>query len=232
MFLFLNFFIVCQQAPPPKEVDMPVVEPKKRTSEPTMTEIPKPEYTQSIVPIPDDIKQKIIGVTWKENCPVQLDELALVTVSHWNQKLEHTEGNLIVAQIEAENIAAIFNVLYDAKFPIVSMKLMHNFNGSDDASMKANNTSAFNCRSIKGTSRFSQHSYGQAIDINPLWNPWVKGNIVDPPEGSAYLDRSQKMDGLIKDNDIVVQTFAKYGWKWGGHWTTRKDYQHFSTSGK
>ena len=109
---------------------------------------------------------------------------------------------------------------------------MFHFDGSDDASMKANNTSAFNCRNIKNTNRYSQHSYGEAIDVNPLWNPWVKGTLVDPPEGQDFLDRTSDLPGLIRDGDPIVKIFAEKGWKWGGYWTSRKDYQHFSTSGK
>jgi hypothetical protein len=189
-------------------------------------------YESNVEPIPTDILDKIGRSTWREGCPVPLTDLSLVTIHHWDVNGTVAKGQLIVSKNEADNIASIFQELYNVEFPIVSMKPMYHFNGSDDASMNANNTSAFNCRNIKNTTRYSQHSYGEAIDVNPLWNPWVKGNIVDPPAGKAYLNRSLALPGLIKDGDVAVTTFEKHGWKWGGHWTTRKDYQHFSTSGK
>ena len=191
-----------------------------------------PSFSSSVDPLSDALRSKMMNVTWREGCPVGLDELASVNLFHWTPQQTIQQGTLIVAAKEAQNIKQIFQILFENQFPLVSIRPMFHFDGSDDASMKANNTSAFNCRNIKNTNRYSQHSYGEAIDVNPLWNPWVKGNIVDPPEGKDFLDRTLDLPGLIHDGDIVVQTFANKGWKWAGNWTSRKDYQHFSTSGK
>ena len=106
------------------------------------------------------------------------------------------------------------------------------FDGSDDASMNANNTSGFNCRRIKNTTKWSNHSYGKAIDVNPLWNPWVRGEVVDPPAGKEFVDRNLGKPGIIKAGDFVVEAFAKEGWIWGGYWKNTKDYQHFSSNGR
>jgi len=89
--------------------------------------------------------------------------------------------------------------------------------------MSANNTSAFNYRNIKGTDRLSKHSYGIAIDINPLFNPFVKKNSVEP-EGAKYIP-SRK--GTLTGSSEVVKIFKSYGWQWGGDWNRGKDYQHF-----
>ena len=106
------------------------------------------------------------------------------------------------------------------------------FGGSDDASMAANNTSAFNCRKATGGTSWSEHSYGRAIDVNPVQNPYVKGSLVLPQSGSAYVDRSRTIPGMIRAGDAVVRAFAAQGWAWGGTWTSLKDYQHFSTTGR
>ena len=98
--------------------------------------------------------------------------------------------------------------------------------------MAANNTSAFNCRPTTGGSSWSEHSFGTAIDVNPLVNPYVRGAIVLPPEGAAYSDRSLDVSGMIHSGDKVVEAFAAHGWVWGGTWSSPKDYQHFSTSGR
>ena len=106
------------------------------------------------------------------------------------------------------------------------------YDGSDDASMAANNTSAFNCRAVTGGSSWSEHSYGTAIDVNPLVNPYVRGNTVLPPEGSRYADRTRDDPGMIHSGDSTVEAFSARGWIWGGTWSSPKDYQHFSTSGR
>src|SRR3546814_3477803 len=81
-------------------------------------------------------------------------------------------------------------------------------------------------------SKWSEHSYGRAIDINPLHNPYVRNGSVDPPEGATWADRSRRDPGMIHPDDAVVRAFAAQGWAWGGYWSSGKDYQHFSASGR
>jgi hypothetical protein len=153
-------------------------------------------------------------------------------MSHWNYAGTVSHGKVVVAAGLANQVVDIFRDLYDARFPIERMELVDKYNGDDGQSMAANNTSAFNCRLVTGGSSYSEHSYGRAIDINPLVNPYVKGSTVLPPAGSAYVDRSLDAPGMIHANDEVVQAFAARGWIWGGTWSSLKDYQHFSTTGK
>lgn len=141
-------------------------------------------------------------------------------------------GELVVNVDVADDVVAVFETLFEAGFPIERMELVDVFGGDDLASMRANNTSAFNCRYVDGTTRWSEHAYGRAIDINPLLNPWIRGATVSPPEGERYSDRSLEMPGMIHDGDVVVDAFAAIGWEWGGTWRTSKDYQHFSASGR
>jgi hypothetical protein len=137
-------------------------------------------------------------------------------------------GTLIVHKEIAGEVAEIFQQLFDHGFPIARMEPVDDFGGSDDRSMEANNTSAFNCRDVTGQpGKFSNHSWGRAIDINPLTNPYVKGGKVLPPQGREYLDRTRDYPGAVLADSFIVKLFAEHGWTWGGSWTDRKDYQHF-----
>jgi hypothetical protein len=141
-------------------------------------------------------------------------------------------GRLVVHERHARRIRAVFKRLFEIEFPIRRMRLIDAYGGSDDRSLRANNTSAFNCRFVAGTTRWSMHAYGLAIDINPVQNPYVAGSRVSPPAGEEYLDRSRDAKGMIHAGDKVVRAFATAGWEWGGYWTYPKDYQHFSSNGR
>ncbi len=138
-------------------------------------------------------------------------------------------GELVVNTGSAEDLLIVFQRLYEERYPIQLMRTVDEFNASDDESMDANNTSAFNCRNAVFSSSWSQHAFGLAIDINPLVNPYVKGTLVLPPVGSPYADRTAHNPSLIREGDVVVQAFDAVGWAWGGRWRTVKDYQHFAS---
>ena len=141
-------------------------------------------------------------------------------------------GQLIIHQDHASDMVQVFSRLFDAQFPIERMQLVDVFQGDDDLSMAANNTSAFNCREIAARpGTWSNHAFGEAIDINPLVNPLVSGNGVFPPGGAAFTDRSVQVQGGIYPGDVVTQAFAEIGWGWGGDWVNSKDWQHFSATG-
>ncbi|MEX1307964.1 MAG: M15 family metallopeptidase, partial [Eubacteriales bacterium] len=129
----------------------------------------------------------------------------------------------------ADEVTRIFYRLYLAKYPMTSIILIDEFGGStgDDASMSANNTSAFNYRLVAGTDHLSKHALGRAIDINPMMNPYVQNDHFSPENGAAYVDRSDIQLGMIDENDLCYQLFIEYGWEWGGAWHSSKDYQHF-----
>ncbi|MEZ5225172.1 MAG: M15 family metallopeptidase [Acidimicrobiales bacterium] len=143
--------------------------------------------------------------------------------ARWGQAV----GELVVDAEVAEDIVAVFAELFAVAFPIESLRLVDDFGADDLRSMQANNTSAFNCRFVAGTSTWSWHAFGRAIDLNPLVNPYVTPNGIDPPEGSAYADRSQQVPGMIQPGDAVTSGFATIGWAWGGSWAGGQDYQHF-----
>jgi hypothetical protein len=126
-----------------------------------------------------------------------------------------------------------FARLYAAHFPIRRMEPIDAYRGSDDRSMAADNTSAFNCRYAvaTGAKRWSVHAYGEAIDVDPLENPYLEGGAVLPPAGRAYVDRGDVRPGMAVDGGALVGAFAAAGWQWGGRWSGSPDYQHFSSTG-
>jgi len=167
--------------------------------------------------------------SWREGCPVPLEDLSYVELSFWGYDGKVHQGELVVHERVAAQVVQMFGELFAAKFPIEKMRRVDHYEGSDDKSMADNNTSAFNCRKVAGRpGAYSRHAFGLAIDINPLTNPYVtpKGEV-SPPEGQRYKDRTLKVPGLIVAGDACHKAFARRGWIWGGAWRRAKDYQHF-----
>lgn len=131
----------------------------------------------------------------------------------------------------SDDVVAILRALFEARYPIERMVLIDEYDADDERSMAANNSSSFNFRYISGTNRLSNHSDGMAVDINPLYNPYVRvrGGVttVDPEAGRPYSDRSRSFVYKIERDDVCYREFVKRGFVWGGDWTSLKDYQHF-----
>ena len=200
---------------------------------PLATTTAAPSYEADIAEIDADLAAAMTPGSWREGCPVPLEDLRLLTVAHRDGDGGVAAGQLIVRQDQAAGVVEVFRILFESGFPIARMELIDAFDGDDDASMVANNTSAFNCRSVAARPGvWSQHAYGTAIDVNPLVNPYVTSSGVFPVEGEPYTDRAQPVAGMIQDGDVIVEAFASIGWTWGGSWTGSKDYQHFSLSGR
>lgn len=171
--------------------------------------------------------------SWRPGCPVPLDALRLVQITHWGFDGTARQGEVVVAADYAEQIVEVFRRLFAVRFPIQQVRLIDEFDGDDDRSMAANNTSGFNCRTASGSDRWSEHAYGRAIDINPIENPYVtRSGAVLPPAGEAHTSRNPRTPGLITEDGPVVAAFASIGWRWGGAWSSAKDYQHFSATGR
>jgi hypothetical protein len=169
--------------------------------------------------------------SYRAGCPVPLTDLRYLTVTIRGFDGRSHQGELVVSARVAADVVTVFKTLYDKGFPIRSMRLVDDFGADDDASMAADNSSAFNCRPVTGGSSWSEHSYGEAIDINPRENPYLSGDTVLPPDGAGYVDRPDS-PGVIHSGDAVVSAFAAIGWHWGGNWTDPVDLQHFSRSGR
>jgi hypothetical protein len=145
----------------------------------------------------------------------------LVTVQYYSFDKKLHQGQVVVHKDLAKDIKEIFEVIKEAQFPIQSVIPIVRYKWSDVASIKVNNTSAFNYRTIAGTKKMSDHAYGRAIDVNPYLNPWVG-------KGKSSRSYNPSVEGTLTANCIVVKEFKKRGWKWGGDWKSSKDYQHFS----
>lgn len=185
-------------------------------------------FENHITPIPPAIEKQMRLYTWHQDCPVPLSDLVYIKLSYWGFDNKKHNGELIINKQLASEVVDIFKTLYVNKFPIQSMELMDKFKGDDDASLKANNTSSFNCRAVTGhPGVYSQHSYGRAIDINPLINPYVKNNLVLPPEGAQYINRDIPTPGKITRDNLIYKEFTENQWVWGGNWHDLQDYQHF-----
>lgn len=184
--------------------------------------------------IPNEMWSRMKGVSWHRNlrCPSR-NKLALLRIPHWDFSYIRRTGEMIVARDSADDILKVFASLYEEGYPIEQMVPVHKFDGNDNKSMAANNTSAFNCRLKTSKRGLSEHSYGRAIDINPVQNPYVRRGRAQPAAGRLYTSRKRrKHKAMIMRNDAVVRAFRKVGWRWGGHWRSVKDYQHFSKNGK
>lgn len=190
-------------------------------------------FEGAVKPIRGQVKERVVGSSWRPGCPVHIRKLRLVEVTHWGFDGEPHRGRLVVHRAEAREILAVMRRLYRKRFPIRRMELIDRYDANDRRSMRADNSSAFNCRFVAGTRRWSMHAYGRAIDINPVENPYVAGSHVSPPKGRPFADRSRRAKGMIHRGDVVVRAFRKRaGWRWGGAWHgTVRDYQHFSSTG-
>ena len=181
----------------------------------------------------NEVTAERLAHSWTPDCPVAPEEVVLVEVSHWGFDGAVHAGAIVVASAEGENVLAIFRRLFDLGYPIESVIPIGDLPpGIEDDDPDYNNTSALHCRRATGSTRWSEHAKGLAIDINPLLNPFITSNILWPAGSERYLDRSLGEPGMIGDGDQVVQAFADHGWLWGGYWSSIKDYQHFSVSGR
>ncbi len=199
-----------------------------------------PEGWFTAEPIGDEVFSRIEGKTYPEDCPIPLDELRYLKLLHYNFDHEIQVGELIVNTALADEVLEIFRELFDAEYEIYSMYLPETFWDTDalttdEASIEANNTSAFSYRVIASSGNLSNHARGRAIDINPLQNPYLEfdtaGNVICDHEASwPYLDRTGGLDHMITYDDPAYQLFAGRGYTWGGSWSNPVDYQHFEKS--
>ena len=192
-----------------------------------------PAFEGRSLPIEGKVRERIEGSSWHPGCPVGLGRLRLLELSYRGFDGESHRGRLVVHRRHDDEIIAVFKRLYAIGYPIRRMELIDRYGADDHRSMAADNTSGFNCRYVAGTSRWSMHAYGLAIDLNPVENPYVSGSHVSPPAGREYADRSGDAAGMIHDGDRVVKAFARRaGWEWLGDGPGPvRDYQHFSADG-
>jgi hypothetical protein len=198
----------------------------------TIDSLPPPsgeEFEHTMSPIPPEV---LARSSWSDECPVGLDELAYITVSHFGFDQKFHTGEMIVHASVAEDVVEVFRKLHGARFPIEQMRVITAEEIDAHPTGDWNDTTSFVCRPAVGSGSWSNHAYGLAIDINPFHNPYLKGDLVLPELASAYTDRENVRPGMILEGDVVTQAFADMGWPWGGHWRTLKDWMHFSHDGR
>ena len=188
-----------------------------------------PPFTATVAPV----TAAQLRWSYRPGCPVAPARLRLVRLRYWGFDGGAHAGSLVVNESVTGAVVAVFRRLYDERFPIRRVAPIDRYRGSDDRSMAADNTSAFNCRYAvaPGPKQWSVHAYGEAVDVNPVENPYLEGGAVRPPAGRPYLDRSRVRPGMAVPGGQLVQAFALVGWRWGGRWTGSPDYQHFSSTG-
>lgn len=184
-----------------------------------------------IEPIHDDIFEKMQGKSYKENCTVPREELRYLHILHVGFDNNTHEGELIVNKRIAEDVLDIFKELYKAGYQIEKVRLIDEYNAQDELSMRDNNSSAFNFRYISYSTTLSKHAMGLAVDINTLYNPYIKqvdGRLnIEPANSVNYVDRNRQFPHKIDHDDLCYKLFTKHGFEWGGDWEDSKDYQHF-----
>jgi hypothetical protein len=198
---------------------------------PTTDELPPPadgQFTSTVALVPPEV---LARSTWAPDCPVAASDLRYVTVAfHGFDGRSHT-GELLLHASVAAKVAVAFRDLWAAGFPIERMRVTSLAERDAPATGDGNTTGAFVCRPARGSTRWSAHAYGLAVDVDPFQNPYRSGDRVLPELASAYLDRDHVRPGMIRPGDAVVAAFARIGFTWGGTWHAPVDLQHFSATG-
>ena len=175
---------------------------------------------------------RIYGKSYKTNCTLPRTELRYLQLLHYTADGRIMTGEMICHKDVADDLTDIFRKLFEAKYPIENMQLIDNYGADDIRSMEYNNTTCFNYRTVAGSKKLSNHSLGKAVDINPLYNPYVKRRKdgtykVSPEKGRQYADRTKTFKYKIDRNDLAYRLFKQHGFRWGGDYRSLKDYQHF-----
>lgn len=201
---------------------------------PTIDLLPPPSdglFHSTIGPVTPAVRARM-GQTWSASCPVPLSGLRYVTVVFRGFDRKAHRGELVVAASAAPTMVRAFRALFAMGFPIEEMRLATTQDLRAKPTGDGNNTAAYVCRAARGQTRFSQHAYGSAVDVNPFNNPLVKRDLVVPELASAYKDRAWRRGGMFLPGGSAVRAFTAQGWRWGGSWTSAKDYMHFSANGR
>jgi hypothetical protein len=186
------------------------------------------------------LRRADVPYSYRSGCPVPPGSLRRITMNRFTYDGRVARGSIVVGAGAVSDVLYVFRGAFDSRFRVRSMRPADAFYAggrrtptqSDLAAMSADNTSAFNCRPVTGNPyRVSQHSYGNAIDINTVRNPYVVGRRVYPSWARTYLNRSWVRAGMITARGVVATRFRRAGWPWGARWRS-PDYQHFSSNGR
>jgi hypothetical protein len=226
-------------APPVTATRSPRAKPRPRAT-PSPTPAARSHVGARLAPQPpfrwgtSTVTAAQLGGSWHSGCPVGPSALRNLRLTFWGFDGRAHTGALVVNSATVSAYVAAFRSMYAARFPFRRMQPISAYGGSDDKSMAADNTSAFNCRAAvsNGPKHWSMHAYGRAVDLNPVENPYVLDGKVTPPQGRRYTNRSNVRPGMVVRGSAPVRAFSAVGWGWGGYWSSSKDYQHFSSNGR
>ena len=184
------------------------------------------------VAVPDSVWARMQGKTYKPNPHISRDDLRYLRLLHWDYDNCSHQGEMICNKRIADKLVRIFRQLYEAHYPIQRMVLPDVYDADDERQMRDNNTSCFCYRTIAGSQKLSKHSLGLAVDLNTLYNPYVRRRkngtlFVQPATATPYVDRSRKFRYKITKRDLAYRLFIENGFSWGGDWRSYQDYQHF-----
>ena len=233
MILVLLAIACTSRADPTADTSPSTLAPSPATSATGAHETQGARFAGGILPLRGHVRRHVRTRNWHPGCPVPLKDLRLVRVRYWNFRGEVRTGPLVLNRKVARDVLWVFRQLFRARFPIHRLDLAPRPQPIDWDSTR-NLSSSFNCRSATGNPGvLSEHSYGWAVDINPLQNPYVRSDgSVLRAAAKPYRDRAHRREGMIHPGDVVVRSFAAIGWGWGGDWRTLKDYMHFSLTGR
>ena len=193
----------------------------------------RPPFHASVRALTPAQRAAMTPSVWRPGCPVGLGRLRRVELSYVDFSGRARRGALVVNASVTGEVVTAFRALYRAGFPIRRMQPVERYGGDDFASIEADNTSSFNCRAATGSTHWSNHAYGLAIDIDPIENPYVSGGRTSHPASVPYLDRTRVRPGMAIEGRALVRAFDAVGWGWGGRWSGgTKDLQHFSPNGR
>jgi D-alanyl-D-alanine carboxypeptidase len=195
-------------------------------------------FHASIQPLSPSLRAGLNGKYWHRGCPVALSQLRVVTVTYWAFDGRAHRGQLVVRDRAAAPLARVFRRLYQLRFRIHHMRLEDAYGARSTRPADGDVTASFECRQAvpspcsggTGTGSWSEHAYGEAVDVNPVENPYVGCGRTRDRSARRYLDRARHRRGMV--TPAVVRAFRSIAWGWGGDWSgSTKDYMHFSATG-
>ena len=217
--------------PTPSKTAVPTTHSATPTPTPTRSAVPAAAPLPAFHASAAAITTAELASTYHSGCPTPAADLRELTLSYVDFSGHAQIGHLVVNAAYVGSVETVFARLYAERFPIRRMVPVSAYGGSDEKSVAADNTAGFNCRdavTAGGAPSWSMHAYGEAIDVDPVENPYIYGGTVDPSDGAAYTDRADHRPGMAYAGGQLVDAFAAVGWKWGASFD---DYQHFSTNG-
>jgi len=205
----------------------------------TVVVLAVPHFHSSIKPLPAPVRAELVGHSWHPGCPVPLTHLRVLTVSYWGFDGRTHAGQMVVNEDAAAPLARVFHRLFDLRFPVHHMSLRYAYGPAGTPRPKDGDfTASFSCRQAvpspctggTGTGSWSEHAYGEAVDLNPVENPYVGCGMTRDKTALSYVRRTPHRKGMV--TPAVLQAFESIGWGWGGSWTgSTKDYMHYSATG-